>query len=120
MALKFIHAADYADIISDEELDAITGSDDTLLPSAEFVAVTASAIVNGSLPHILALARNAHILMLGPSTPLAPALFDMGIGVLSGFVARDIDGLALAVTEGGAVAALRPFGRYVTRVPQAP
>ena len=93
---------------------------ETLLPSAEFVAVTASAIVNGSLPHILALARNAHILMLGPSTPLAPALFDMGIGVLSGFVARDVDGLALAVTEGGAVSALRPFGRNVTRARHAP
>lgn len=87
---------------------------ETLLPRAEFVAVTASTIVNGSLPRILALSRNAFILMIGPSTPLSPALFDLGVGALSGFVAEDIDRLANAVTEGGAVAALRPFGRYVT------
>jgi uncharacterized protein (DUF4213/DUF364 family) len=86
----------------------------TLLPEAAFVAVTASTIVNGSLPRILALSRNAYILMIGPSTPLSPALFDLGIAALSGFVAKDIDKLAEAVTEGGAVAALRPFGRFVT------
>jgi uncharacterized protein (DUF4213/DUF364 family) len=85
-----------------------------LLPAAKFVAVTASAIVNGSLPRILTLSRNAYILIIGPSTPLSPALFDLGIGALSGFVAEDTDRLAEAVTEGGAVAALRPFGRYVT------
>ena len=41
-------------------------------------------------------------------------LFDLGIAALSGFVAADIGRLARAVSEGGAVAALRPFGRYVT------
>jgi uncharacterized protein (DUF4213/DUF364 family) len=86
----------------------------TLLPKAEFVAVTASTIVNGSLPGILALCRDAFVLMIGPSTPLSPALFDLGIDALSGFVARDIARLAEAVSEGAAVAALRPYGRYAT------
>lgn len=87
---------------------------DTLLPAAEFVAVTASTIVNGSLPRILTLCKGAFVLMIGPSTPLSPALFDLGIAALSGFVAADIGSLARAVSEGGAVTALRPFGRYVT------
>jgi uncharacterized protein (DUF4213/DUF364 family) len=87
---------------------------ETLLPEAEFVAVTASAIVNGSLPRILSLSRKAFVLMIGPSTPLSPALFDLGVGALSGFVAADTDRIAQAVSEGGAVAALRPFGRYAT------
>lgn len=87
---------------------------DTLLPAAEFVAVTASTIVNGSLPRILTLCKGAFVLMIGPSTPLSPALFDLGIAALSGFVAADIANLARAVSEGGAVTALRPFGRYVT------
>ncbi len=85
-----------------------------LLPKAEFVAVTSSTIVNGSLTRILALCQNAFILMLGPSTPLAPTLFDIGVDALSGFVVRDIDKLAKAVSEGAAVAALRPYGRYAT------
>lgn len=86
----------------------------TLLPKAEFVAVTASAIVNGSLPRILALSRDAFVLMIGPSTPLAPTLFDIGIAALSGFVVADVEQLARAVSEGAAVSALRPFGRYTT------
>lgn len=87
---------------------------DTLLPKAKFVAVTASTIVNGSLPRILSLSRQAYVLMIGPSTPLAPPLFDLGIDALSGFVATDIDNLAQSISEGAAVAALRPFGRYTT------
>jgi hypothetical protein len=86
----------------------------TLLAKAEFVAVTASTIVNGTMPGILALCPDAFVLVIGPSTPLAPTLFDLGIRALSGFVARDIGALAKAVSEGAAVAALRPFGRYAT------
>lgn len=85
-----------------------------LLPNAAFVAITASTLANGSLPGILALCQNAFVLLIGPSTPLAPALFDHGVDALSGFVVRDIDKLALAVSEGAAVAALRPYGRYAT------
>jgi len=85
-----------------------------LLPQAEFVAVTSSTIVNGSLPGILSLCPSAFVLMIGPSTPLSPALFDLGVDALSGFVVRDVDSLARAVSEGAAVAALRPYGRYAT------
>ncbi len=85
-----------------------------LLPRAEFVAITSSSIVNGSLAGIVELCPQAFVVLVGPSTPLAPPLYDLGIDVLSGFVARDAANLALAVSEGGAVAALRPCGRYVT------
>ena len=50
-----------------------------LLEKAEFVGITASTIVNGSLPGILALCQHAFILIIGPSTPLAPPLFDLGV-----------------------------------------
>lgn len=91
---------------------------ETLLPKAAFVAVTASTIVNGSLPGILSRCPRAYVLMIGPSTPLAPALFDLGVDALSGFVAVDLDGLIQAVSEGAAVSALRPFGRFTTLLRQ--
>lgn len=87
---------------------------DTLLPKAKFVAVTGSTVVNGTLPRILSLCADAYVLMIGPSTPLAPPLFELGIDALSGFVATDVAGLANRVGEGAAVSALRPFGRYTT------
>jgi hypothetical protein len=85
-----------------------------LLPKAAFVAITASSIANGTLPGILALCKDAFVLVVGPSTPLSPILFDFGIDALSGFVARDTAKLLQAVSEGAAVAALRPYGRYAT------
>lgn len=85
-----------------------------LLANAEFVAITASCIANGSMPGILALCRDAFVLVIGPSTPLTPVLFDHDVDVLSGFVARDIDNLARAVSEGATVGALRRYGRYAT------
>lgn len=87
---------------------------DTLLPEAAFVAVTASALGNGSLPRILALSTDAFTLLLGPSTPLSPALFGLGVDALSGFVVSDVDGIVRVIGEGGAVRALRRFGRYAT------
>lgn len=87
---------------------------DTLLPEAKFVAITASAFSNGTLPKILGLLGNAYAVLVGPSTPLSPRLFDYGVDALSGFIATDIDGVARVVSEGGAVRALRPFGRYAT------
>jgi len=67
------------------------------------------------LPGILgALPGGLRAHSVGPSTPLSPELFDLGVDALSGFVASDIDKLARAVSEGAAVAALRPYGRYAT------
>lgn len=85
-----------------------------LLARAKFVAVTASAIVNGSMAGILAMCKGAKVLVVGPSTPLAPSLYDHGVDILSGYVAQDVEGVARAIVEGASVAAIRPFGRYVT------
>jgi uncharacterized protein (DUF4213/DUF364 family) len=85
-----------------------------LLPKAEYIAITGSTLGNGSLAPLLAFVQNGFTVLIGPSTPLSPALFAFGIDALSGFAATDRDGLARVVAEGGAVAALRDFGRYVT------
>jgi uncharacterized protein (DUF4213/DUF364 family) len=85
-----------------------------LLPHAEFVAITASTIANGSLPGLLGMIESAKTVLVGPSTPLAPPLFDFGVHALSGFVAADLEGVVRTVQEGGGVRAMRPFGRFVT------
>jgi len=86
-----------------------------LLPNAEFIAITASTVSNGTLGELLAHApESAFTVLVGPSAPLCPALFDLGIDVLSGLVPSDLDATAQRVAEGGAVSALKPLGRYVT------
>ncbi len=87
---------------------------ETLLPKAEQVVVTASALSNGSLAGLLELARDAFVVLVGPSAPLGPALFEFGVDATSGFVAQNPDALAHVIMEGGTVSAMRPHGRFVT------
>ncbi len=85
-----------------------------LLPAAEHLIITASAITNGTLPNLLRLAKQAFTVLVGPSTPLTPKLFDFGIDALSGFVIEDKAAALRMVEEGGSVSALRRHGRFVT------
>ena len=63
-----------------------------IIPQADVVAATAMTIVNGSIDGILELCRpQTTVMLLGPSTPLSPILFDLGIDVLSGAVVTDCD-----------------------------
>ena len=63
------------------------------------VAITSSALINHTLDGLLALCRpKALVMMLGPSTPLSPVLFDHGVTILSG--ARVMDEAAALRTIG--------------------
>jgi len=91
-----------------------------LLPRAGRVLLTASALGNGSLPGLLrhcagGLPRPVTALV-GPSTPMAPALHAYGIDILSGFLVTDADRAARIVAEGGGVRDLASCGRKVSLV----
>jgi len=56
-----------------------------LIPKADVVAITSSALINHTLEGLLALCRSeALVMMLGPSTPLSSVLFNHGVSILSG------------------------------------
>lgn len=66
-----------------------------LLPRAEVVAMTATTLINGTCADLLKLIpRNAFTIILGPSTPFAPCLFDWGIDVLAGCHVQDPQAVA--------------------------
>lgn len=61
-----------------------------VLPEADVVAVTGTTLLNGSLAGLLRSCRpDAFVIMLGPTTPFAPSLFDLGIDVLAGCLVSD-------------------------------
>lgn len=63
---------------------------DVILPQADLVAITATTLLNGTLAGILNLCRpDALVLLLGPTTPFAPSLFDCGIDILAGCTCLD-------------------------------
>jgi len=72
-----------------------------LLPRADAVAITALTLLNRTFEPILAqCGKNAHKVLLGPSTPLSATLFDYGIDVIAGTVVDDIPLLVRHLGEG--------------------
>jgi len=75
---------------------------DNLIPQADVVAITGTALTNHTLDHLLEL-RNpgAFVILLGDTAPLSPVLFDYGVNALSGTKVVDSD-LALRCVSQGA------------------
>ncbi len=75
---------------------------DNLIPQADVVAITGTALTNHTLDHLLELCSpGAYVIMLGDTVPLSPILFDYGVDALSGTKVVDSD-LALRCVSQGA------------------
>jgi uncharacterized protein len=95
------------------ELDPRPGDMDAreaelVIPEADVVAITGSSFVNGTVDRLLGLCRKeSFVVVLGPSTPLSPILFDYGVDVLSGTVVSDVETAMRCVAEGATFRQIR-------------
>lgn len=72
-----------------------------LIPQADVVAITSSALINHSLDDLLAFSRpESLVMMLGPSTPLSPVLFNHGVDILAGSIVVDEASVVRSVGQG--------------------
>jgi uncharacterized protein (DUF4213/DUF364 family) len=72
-----------------------------LIPQADVVALTGSSLINHTLGGLLGLCRrDALVMVLGPSTPLSPVLFQHGATYLSGTQALDEAAVLRTVAQG--------------------
>lgn len=69
-----------------------------ILPEQDFVFITGSTMANKTLPRLLQLSQAAQVILVGPSTPMAPALFRYGVNEMSGFLAASKDGVVDAAS----------------------
>jgi uncharacterized protein (DUF4213/DUF364 family) len=100
-----------------------------LIPRADVVAITSSALINHTLDGLLALCRpDALVMLLGPSTPIGcslsrtPLLFGHGVGILSGSKVVDETALLRTVGQGASfqqVQGVRLLS-FSSRPPSAP
>jgi uncharacterized protein (DUF4213/DUF364 family) len=81
--------------------DLPAGAAEVLLPQADLVAITATTLLNGTCAGLLGhIPRGSFTIMLGPSTPFAPCLFDWGIDALAGSRVKDNSLLTLSMIKG--------------------
>jgi uncharacterized protein (DUF4213/DUF364 family) len=74
----------------------------SVIPQADIVAITGNTLLNHTFEELLALCSpNALVMVLGPSTPVSPVLFDYGVLLVSGTIVENIPGVLRAVCQGG-------------------
>ena len=72
---------------------------DFLLPRCDVALITGSAFSNKTMPHLLSLCGGAKVIVVGPSTPLCPALLDCGVDRLCGLSVRSDEAVLTAIAE---------------------
>jgi uncharacterized protein (DUF4213/DUF364 family) len=84
------------------EGDVATIHADSLIPNADVVAITGTALTNHTLERLIGLcAPHAYVVLVGDTVPLTPVLFEHGVRALSG--TRVVDaGLVLRCVSQGA------------------
>ena len=103
------HGADYPD-----------PSCEYILAPQDYVFMTATTIINKTLPRLLELSRNAERVLVGPSTPLTTVLHDFGIDVLAGMAVEDEGPFWRTVREAGTLEIFDNGGHMVEIKKQQP
>lgn len=87
------------------------------LPKADILAITATTIINKTFDSLISYCRpESTVIMLGPSTPLSPVLFQLGISALSGTRVLDVAGTITGIAQGSSIHQLKERGmvEYIT------
>lgn len=72
-----------------------------VIPAADVVAITGMSLINCTLENLLNLCSpHSFVVLLGPSVPLSPVLFDYGVDMIFGSVVTAIDPVLLAIRQG--------------------
>lgn len=82
-----------------------------VIPQADLLAITAMTLLNRTFDELAALRHPAvPMVIIGPSTPLSPLLFEAGAMVLSGAVVEEYQAVLRGVKEGANFRQLRKMG----------
>lgn len=74
---------------------------ENIIPGVQVLALTSMTFPNHTLEHVMSFIQpGTVVIMLGPTTPLTPFLYDYGIDILSGSVVEDIPSVLRMVSQG--------------------
>jgi uncharacterized protein (DUF4213/DUF364 family) len=90
-----------------------------IIPQSDLVAISSTALINHTLEDYLALCKkDAIVMLIGPSTPLNPLLFEFNIRILSGILVEDKSQVIKAVSQGAIFRQMQGVKRMVMIKPQ--
>ena len=82
------------------EGDLPAEASEEILPKADVVGLTGTAFTNHTLEKLLKLSKGKFIVMVGPTSPLSPVLFDYGVDVIGGSKVVDPEKTIRSISEG--------------------
>jgi uncharacterized protein (DUF4213/DUF364 family) len=71
-----------------------------ILPQCDVVGITGTSFINHTLEGLLALSKEAFVILIGPTSPLFPILFDHGVDVICGTKVIDAEKVIRSISEG--------------------
>ncbi|MFN3763292.1 MAG: Rossmann-like domain-containing protein, partial [Anaerolineae bacterium] len=94
-----------------DELDIPAERAPEVIPQADVLAITAMTLLNRTFDDLIALRRpGVPMVIVGPTTPLTPILFEMGAVILSGAVVENPETVLRGLRQGANFHQLRQMG----------
>ena len=73
---------------------------DRILPLCDVVGITGTSFINHTVEDLLNLCKNAYVVLVGPTSPLSPILFQYGIDAICGSKVVDEDKVIQSISQG--------------------
>lgn len=73
---------------------------ESILPQADVVGITGTSLINHTIEKLLDLSKGSFIVMVGPTSPLSPVLFDWGVDVIGGTKVVESEKAIRSISEG--------------------
>jgi hypothetical protein len=85
---------------------------DNLIPRADVVAITGTALTNHTVEHLRGLCHpKAYVIVLGDTAPLSPIMFDHGFNAVSGTMVMNTERALQCVSQGANFRQIRGIKR---------
>ncbi len=81
-----------------------------VLPECEMLCITGSTLINHSFDDVMSRIRGAFVVMVGPSSPLNPSLFDFGVDAICSGTVIDRESVLRHVMQGATFRQIRRAG----------
>jgi len=82
-----------------------------ILPRCEVIGITGTSFINHTLEELLRWSQGKFVLLIGPTTPMTPFLFDCGIHGLSGTMVVDPEEAFRFISQGATYQEIRGVRR---------